>query len=110
MSRVEETFDAAVEAYVDAVGDPIAFNGKPLNAVFGNGWRLVESGDVRLSSRRPEIEVRFRDMPPDACARQDPPEGGDEVEVRGTRFEVVTVKTDVEVVSAKLILKRCDGE
>jgi len=99
-------FDDAASAYVDAVGDAVAYNGEAVLAVFGAGWMSVESGAVRVSSRRPELYVRYASLPIDACAREDPPVGGDEVEVYGELFEVVTAKPDVENVGATLTLKK----
>ncbi len=102
----QDYFDVAAQAYVDSVGDEVTYNGEEMRAVFGSGWVSVQSGDVRISSRRPEIYVRLADLPDGAAAGQTP-EGqpGDEVEIRGRTFEVVTVKPDAEEVGVDLVLK-----
>lgn len=101
---IEETWDFAMGAVVGALGDEVVW--KPgtaeettLDAVFGDGFERVRGGDVRISSRSPEIMVRASDLPSD-------PTKGDQVRVRGILFEVATPKSDVEAVSWTLVLKR----
>lgn len=101
----QEYFDAAAAAYVNSVGDEVEFEGETIRAVFGHGFVSVSSGDVRIGSRRPELEVRLADLPDGTEAKKDPPLGGDQVTIRGTAFEVATVRPDVEGVSAVLVLK-----
>lgn len=101
----QDYFDLAAQAYVDAVGDEVTYNGEQIHAVFGSGWVSVESGDVRISSRRPEIYIRLADLPDGAAAGLTPGEPGDEVEIRGRLFEVATVKPDAEEVGVDLVLK-----
>ena len=101
----QEVFDAAAGAYVHAVGDEVTYEGLPVRAVFGSGWVSVGSGDVRVSSKRPELYVAFADLPPGAAAALDPAEHGDCVTVREKEFKVVAVRPDVENVGAMLVLK-----
>lgn len=96
---IRDTFDFAVSAIGNALGDEVTYNGATVRAVFGSDFAAVQSGDVRLSSRRPEISVRLDDLPAE-------PESGDEVVVRGVSYTVATVRPDVEDVSATLVLKR----
>lgn len=101
---IDDTFDFAVGSIVQALGDEVVW--KPgdaeettIRAVFGDGFERVQSGDIRISSRSPEILVRASDLPSE-------PARGDEVRVRGTLFEVATPKSDAEDVSWTLVLKR----
>lgn len=106
---VREIFDTAAGAYVDAVGTDVEYNGpNTIRAVFGSQWLSVQSGDVRVSSRRPEIYVRLADLPAGAAAALTPGEPGDTVDVLGTLFEVATVKPDLESVGVTLVLKLVD--
>lgn len=101
----QDVFDLAARAYVDSVGDAVEYNGSTVWAVFGNGWQAVASGDVRVSSRRPSIYVRLSDLPDGALAKFLPGEPGDLVDIRGSTYEVVTVRPDTEEVGAHLTLK-----
>lgn len=96
---IRDTFNFAMDAVVQALGDEVTYNGAKVRAVFGSDFAAVQSGDVRLSSRRPEIAVRLDDLPAE-------PVPGDVVVVRGVSYTVATVRPDVEDVSATLVLKR----
>lgn len=96
---IRDTFDFAAAAVAHALGEEVLYNGRPIMVVFGAGFTLVESGEVRLSSSRPEISVRLDDL---VAA----PVAGDRVEVRGVEYDVATVRPDTENVSATLTLKR----
>lgn len=101
---IESTFAFASRQVSRALGDTVvwrpdtAFEQDDVKAVYGRGFRRVPSGDLRVSSRRPEITVALSDLDTD-------PEVGYEVEVRDTRFEVARVEHDIEDVSATLVLK-----
>jgi len=101
---IEDIFDFAAGAVTGALGDEVTW--KPgtaseatIKGVYGRGFDRVQSGNIRLSSNRPELMVRASDLDSD-------PVEGDELEVRGITFEVVTPKLDVENVSWTLVLKR----
>ncbi|HSH45106.1 MAG TPA: hypothetical protein VK966_04590 [Longimicrobiales bacterium] len=95
---IRETYDFAVDAIVNAMGDEVSYLGTTVPAVYGSGFSRVQSGDVRVSSRRPEIMARLDDLPT-------APEQGHEVAVRDQMFEVASVQPDVEGVSVTLVLK-----
>jgi len=99
LSVIRDTFDFAASAINQALGDEVEYNGKRVMAVYGNEFAAVLSGEVRVSSRRPEITVRLDDL-------DTPPKQGDRVVVRGLTFEVATVRYDVEDVTATLMLKK----
>lgn len=106
---MKDTFDFAVDALVQAHGEAIVYNNEPMRAVFGSEFTAVQSGDVRLSTRRPEIMVRLADMPnPHGLFPTPLPKPGDVVVVRERPFSVVTVRPDIEDVSAILVLKATD--
>lgn len=96
---IRDTWDFAAEAVIHALGDEVLYEGVPVTAVYGAGFAAVDGGEVRVSSRRCEITVRFEELPK-------APEEDDLVTVRGLDFKVATVKPDVEDVSATLVLKR----
>ncbi|HSH44727.1 MAG TPA: hypothetical protein VK966_02670 [Longimicrobiales bacterium] len=95
---IRDTFDFAADAIVQAFGDEVAYKGNTIRAVFGSGFQRVESGDVRVASRRPEISVRLDDLPT-------APEKGEPVTVRSLAYEVAAIRPDVEDVSVTLVLK-----
>lgn len=96
---IRDTFDFAAEAVGHALGEDVEYNGRQVRAVFGSEFALVASGEVRLSSRRPEIVVRLDELLASPVA-------GDSVEVRGVKYDVATIRPDTEGVSATLVLKR----
>lgn len=101
---IRDTFDFAMGAVVGALGDEVIWKpGRPderkIQAVFGSGFQIVASGEVRITSRRPEVMVRQSDLPSPAVE-------GDQIEVRGLLLEVVTPQPDVEDVSMTLVLKK----
>lgn len=106
---IRDTFDFAQEAIVQAFGDEVTYrvDGEPdsgvaISAVFGSGFERVQSGEIRVAARNPEISVRLDEL----AALGFAPSKGDELDVRGTSFEVATVQPDVEGVSATLRLKK----
>lgn len=98
---IRDTFDFAAEQVIHALGDVVDYEGRTISAVYGAGFTRLQSGEVRLSSRRLELSVRLDDLPR-------PPEQGDRVEVRGITCTVAEVRPDIEDVSATLVLKRAD--
>lgn len=106
---IRETFEHAADAIVSAFGQAVLYEGVEIQAVFGNDFRVVDSGEVRVSSKRPDLYVRFADLPEGV----DEPEAGHTIEIptsiedeTGPLFEVATVKPDLEGVGATLVLKR----
>lgn len=95
---IRDTFDFAAAQIAGALGDEVEYEGATVAAVYGAGFTRLQSGEVRLSSRRLEIDVRLDDLP-----RR--PQQGDRVVVRGQECEVVTVQPGVEDVTATLALK-----
>lgn len=121
MVRIRETYDFASGAISDALGQDIFIElkgGTPgdvmVSAVFGEGFERVLAGDLRISSRRLEVTVTLSDLPD----RLKPVVAGHQIivprtqeekdEKIGERLEVVSVQSDVEGVSATLVLKRRD--
>lgn len=96
---IRGTFDFAAAQIGRALGEDVTYNGETVRAVFGSEFAAVQSGDVRLSSRRPEIMVRLDDLPANPVA-------GDKVVVRGVEYSVATIRPDTEDVSATLVLKK----
>lgn len=96
---IRDTFDFAAKQVIHALGDEVEYQGRRISAVYGAGFTRLQSGEVRLSSRRLEISVRLDDLPA-------PPRQGDSVIVRGQSCTVAQVEPDVEDVSATLVLKR----
>lgn len=103
---IDEAFVDAEDAYVSAAGVEITYAGATIRAVFGAGFISVQSGDVRVGSRRPEVHVARADLPDWANALLDPPEGGDELRIADEFYEVVTVKPTTEGTGFDLVLKR----
>lgn len=103
---IEDTFDFAARAIARALGDEVTWKPgtaeeKQVYAVFSNGFDRVQSGDVRISSKRPEIQIPGSVLPSE-------PARGDRVEIRNETFEVANPKRDAEAVSWNLVLKRVD--
>jgi hypothetical protein len=103
---IDGTFDFAMGAVADALGETITWDPggayeKEIRAVFGNGFQRVESGGVRVASKRPEIMVRLSDLP--SCVEQ-----GGWVRIRGRDYEIAGEQPDVEGVSTTLVLKVLD--
>lgn len=106
---IRETYEHAAGAIVSAFGQAVLYEGVEIQAVFRNDFRLVDSGEVRVSSKRPDLYVRYSDLPTGI----EEPEPGHSIEipskiedVTGPIFEVATVKPDLEGVGATLVLKR----
>lgn len=95
---MKDTFDFAAGEIARVLGEEISYNGATVPAVFGSGFVRTESGEIRITSRRPEIMVRLADLP-------DAPVEKDLAVIRGQTYEVATVRPDVEDVSATLVLK-----
>lgn len=104
---MRSAFLSATRVYVDAVGEDMAYHGggRPaqdflveIRGVVQDEFALVEAGNARLSSRRPEVLVALEDLPRD-------PETDDELVVRGETFRVATVQPDGQG-GAFLVLKR----
>lgn len=98
---MKDAFDFAAGEIARVLGEDITYNGATVPAVFGSGFVRTESGEIRISSRRPELMVRLADLVA-------PPLEKDLVVVRGRSYEVATVRPDVEDVSATLVLKAID--
>lgn len=96
---IRDTFDFAADAVVGALGEEVLYNGVPARGVFSSQFREVVGGEVRVSSRRPELSVRLAAFP---CT----PAEGDTVRIRDVDYLVTTVRHDHEDVTATLILKR----
>jgi hypothetical protein len=110
---MRETFDFAAAAINHALGEEIVYTRAgiaPLTveAVFSSGFERVHSGEVRVSSARPELVVRYADFEADGFVYGMGPEDvrGDHVAVAGLEFDVVTSRPDPEGVSTTLVLKR----
>lgn len=98
---MREAFLAAAAVYVDAVGEDVTYRvldaqggvveELELQAVVEDEFLVVQSGEVRLSSRRPQIFVTLESF--EGSANGEPRED-DEVDVRGHTLEVATVKPD----------------
>lgn len=96
---MREAFLAAAAAYVDAVGEAILYRPHSiepveeheLQAVVEDEFLVVQSGEVRLSSRRPQIYVTLESL---EAITADGPAEDDEVTVRGHELRVATVKPD----------------
>lgn len=98
---IRDTFDFAAAQIVGAFGDEVVYEGATIGAVYGAGFTRLQSGEVRVASRRLEVDVRLGDLP---CR----PKQGDRVTVRGQECEVASVQPGVEDVTATLVLKRLD--
>ena len=107
---IQDTFSFAAEAIAHALGEPIvyrrgAFDPVTVDAVIGSGFQRVESGEIRVSSTKPEMMVpnsvfeEFEMAPEDAR--------GDHIEIISSElhFTVVNVRPDIEGVSSVLVLK-----
>lgn len=104
---IRETFEVAAGEVVQALADTATYNGtEGIPVVWGSDFQSVQGGELRISSRRPELYVRYIDMPEDPVTG-DPAVAakGDEVEVRGVLYEVATVRPDTEDVGTYLTLK-----
>lgn len=78
---------------------------RPVNAILGREFQALQSGDIRISSKRFEITIamdEFREV----FEGLGDPAPGDLVEVQETDWHVVTPKIDAEGVSWTLTLKR----
>lgn len=103
----DDTFQYAADSIVGALGEAIEYDGAPARAVFGSEFAAVQSGNVRLSSRRPEIQVSRGHLPQEPTTGEPlEPQEGHQVRIRGVDYVVVTVRPDTEAVSWTLTLKR----
>jgi hypothetical protein len=107
---IRDVFEFAAGEIVQGLADSAVYNGvEGVPVVWGSDFQAVQSGDLRLSSRRPEAYVRYADMPVDPLTGDPaPPERDDLLVVRGLDYRVVTVRPDLEDVGCYLTLKR-DG-
>jgi hypothetical protein len=101
---MQDTFEFAARAQADALGEEVIW--KPgteeevvVRGVFGSGFSRVESGGVRLSSKRTEVTFVTADLPGAL-------EEGVQVSVRGQLYQVATPQPDVEDVSVTALLKK----
>lgn len=105
---ISDTFDFAMESVVHALGEPVTYTRDGLDpvtveAVIGTGFERVQSGEIRVSSSKPEIAVRSADF---AFSLEPVDVRGDVVVFGGLTFEVANSKGDIEGVSRTLVLKR----
>lgn len=98
---MKDAYDFAAGEIARVLGEEVTYQGATVPAVFGSGFQRVQSGEIRISSRRPEIMVRLADLAA-------PPLEKDLAVIRGQTYEVATVRPDVEDVSATLVLKAVD--
>jgi hypothetical protein len=101
---IRDTFDFAAGEIARALGDEVTWRPghaeeTTVYAVYGRGFELVQRGEIRINSHKPEIMIRSDDLPSE-------PLKGMRVEVRGMMFEVATPQLDVEGVSYTLVLKK----
>lgn len=106
---IRDTFDFATEAVVETLGETVTYTGGmvvglEVEAVFGSEGITVQSGDVRASSKRPEILLR-KDALVDAAGTPHEPQKDDLVQIRGDTYEVARALQDTEEVSWRLALK-----
>jgi hypothetical protein len=98
---MRDAFLAGAAVYADAAGEEVTYRvlddqGAPveeleIRAVVEDEFEVVQSGDVRISSKRPEIYVTLESF--EGSTHGEPRED-DEVDVRGGTFEVATPKPD----------------
>lgn len=106
---MHDTFAFAASQVARSLGDTVDYYVfgivREIPAVFGDGFRDVQSGEARVSSRRPEVTIAKEDLL-DEFGDPYKPETGDHLEIRENHFEVVTVRPDIEDVSWTLTLKK----
>ena len=106
---IRDTFDFAAGAVAHALGESVVYTRTgsdpvTVEAVIGSGFERVQSGGVRISSSRPQIGVTLSDFTEFDMGPEDA--RGDSVSFLGETYEVVSLQTDIEGVSANLVLKK----
>ena len=106
---MRDTFDFAAGAVAHALGEPVVytregFDPVTVDAVIGSGFERVQSGGVRIGSSRPQIMVTLSDFEEFPMGPEDA--RGDTVSFLGEDFEVASLQSDIEGVSANLVLKK----
>lgn len=104
---IRDTFEVAAGEIVEALRDDATYAGtEGVPVIWGSDFQGVQSGDVRVSSRRPEVYVRYKDLPEDPLTGEPvTPQAGDEITVRGVDYTVATPRPDTEDVGVYLTLK-----
>lgn len=102
---VPDAWEFAAEAIIDSeLGEEITWrpdtaSEATIRAVFGRGFEKVSSGEIRVASRSPEINVALADLDED-------PAKDYEVDIRGALYTISSIRHDVEGVSVYLVLKK----
>lgn len=105
---IQDTWEFATESVVHALGEEVTYTREgsgpvTVEAVFGSGFQRVSSGEIRVSSNQPELDVSFSAF---EWGMEPGDVRGDTVTVRGMAFTVVNSRPLVEGVGATLVLKR----
>lgn len=110
---MQDTFAFASQAICHALGVQVIYSGSAghgtVSAVLGAGFESVESGDVRVASRRLEIQVTAADLGITATDGDTWNSGTVqflEGPLAGEILNVAKAKPDIEGVSVTLLLKR----
>ena len=109
-----DTFAVASRAIAHALGVQaivtVAGHGpRTVDVVLGTGFERVQYGDVRVSSRKLEIQVTADDFDTEGVEIEDWTDGQVEFlegPLSGELLDVVNAKPDIEGVSLTLTLKR----
>lgn len=102
---VPKPWEFAAGAIVDSeLGEEITWrpgtaSEATIRAVFGRGFEKVSSGEIRVSSRSPEVNVALADLDEDPAKDYG-------VDIRGVLYAIASIRHDVEGVSVYLVLKR----
>ncbi len=102
---IRDTFGFAAEAVEQTMGEDVVYEGEVVRAVFGSGFTATQSGEIRVSSRTPEISIRKAALA-GVLGGQREPSKGHMVKIRDEDYEVSTVMPDAEGVTFTLRLKR----
>ncbi len=94
---------------VQAIVTVAGYGPRTVDVVLGAGFERVQSGDVRVSSRRLEVQVTADDFGTESVDIEDWTDGTVEFlegPLSGDILDVVNAKPDIEGVSLTLTLKR----